>query len=154
MRYGATLALLAVTLFIGCAHQIRSGPLIDRYKAAECIPVTLGPTRHSNYDLKTGEGTAVHIFGSQLPEEKIHVKYGSTGKETIAALAGDYIYPADVGFDRSSGRLYVKAAGQSIPFGGYQAWLFEYDVNKQKQTGRVRVEPTVLPQECPANSAK
>jgi hypothetical protein len=151
MRYAASVVTLAVMAFTGCARKIRTGPLIDSYKAAECIPVSVGPTRGWNYNLQTDERTTVNISGTQLPQGKIYVKYVSTGKETIAAFAGDYIYPADVRFDRKSGRLYVKAAGLAIPWGGYQAWLFEYDINRQHRTGRARVEPSVLPPECPAN---
>ena len=110
------------------------------------------PTRAWDYTLKTHEGTAVHISGAQMPGGRIDLKYTQGGKETVAANAGDYIYPADVRFDRNSGRLYVKANGTAAS-GGSQTWLFEYDLNKQRRTGRSRVDPSVLPQECPANNS-
>jgi len=45
--------------------------------------------------------------------------------------------------------LFIKASGAPAAFGGPQTWLFEYDVGRRRQTARVQVDPTVLPQECP-----
>ena len=64
-----------------------------------------------------------------------------------------YIYPADVRFDRANERLYIKATGVPAAFGGPQTWLFEYDLKKRQQTGRARVDPSVLPQECPIDNS-
>jgi len=82
------------------------------------------------------------------------VKYLSDGKGMVAADAGDYIYPADVRFDKTYDLLYVKASGRPAAFGGPQSWLFEYDLNHRRQTHRSRVEPTSLPEECPVGDRK
>jgi hypothetical protein len=89
------------------------------------------------------------VAGAQLPGGRIDVKYTPDGQEQTAANAGDYIYPADVRFDQAAGLLYVKAKGAPAAFGGPQTWLFEYDLRQRRQTGRVMVDPSVLPQECP-----
>ena len=71
----------------------------------------------------------------------------------MAADAGDYIYPDDVRFDRISEHLYIKAAGIPAAFGGPQTWLFEYDLPRRRQTQRARVDPSVLPNDCPVNNS-
>ena len=70
----------------------------------------------------------------------------------ITADAGDYIYPADVRFDRTSEHVYVKASGRPAAFGGEQTWLFELDLQQRRQVQKVRVEPRVLPEECPVSN--
>ena len=110
------------------------------------------PTRAWDYALKTRDGVAVHISGAQMPGGRINVRHTPDGKEAVAADAGDYIYPADVRFDRTSERLYIEASGVPAAFGGHQTWLFEYDLRQRHQTGHARVDPNVLPQECPANN--
>lgn len=148
--------ILGIVVVTGCTRKVRSGRLIDQYKLADCIPPNIGPgisppTRSWNDVLRTADGNAIRVAGVQMPGGRIEVEYLSTGKEVVAANAGDYIYPADVRFDRSTSRLYVKASGSPAAFGGPQTWLFEYDLQKQHRSGRARVDPTVLPQECPAS---
>jgi hypothetical protein len=77
------------------------------------------------------------------------VKYTPDGQEQTAADAGDYIYPADVRFDQAADLLYVKAKGAPASSNEPQTWLFEYDLRRRRQTGRIPVDPGVLPQECP-----
>ena len=151
MKSGPLIALLAVTALIGCTRTIRSGALIDRYIRADCVPVTFGsgsPARTWNYPLETREANRVQVYGRAVPGGRIDVRYASDGKDAIAADAGDYIYPADVRFDRATGRLYVKASGVPAAFGGPQTWLFEYDLRQRRQTEHARVDPGVLPREC------
>jgi hypothetical protein len=154
MRRGPSIALLAVAFLASCARTIRSGTLIDQYSRAQCVPVTLGsgtPARTWDYTLETREGNSVHVSGMAVPGGRIDARYASDGKDEIVANAGDYIYPADVRFDRTSEHLYVKASGFPAVFGGFQTWLFEYDLRHRRQTGRARVDPSVLPQECPVH---
>jgi hypothetical protein len=116
-------------------------------------PGISGPTRAWDYTLKTHEGMAVHVSGAEMPSGRIDVRYLSDGKEAVAADAGDYIYPADVRFNQTRERLYIKASGMPAAFGGPQTWLFEYDLRQRHQTGHARVDPSVLPQECPVNNS-
>jgi hypothetical protein len=116
-------------------------------------PGISGPTRAWDYTLKTHEGMAVHVSGAEMPSGRIDVRYLSDRKEAVAADAGDYIYPADVRFNQTRERLYIKASGMPAAFGGPQTWLFEYDLRQRHQTGHARVDPSVLPQECPVNNS-
>jgi hypothetical protein len=154
MKLGPPITVLLSALLAGCSRPIRNGGIIDHYRAAECVPVKLGseiysPTREWDYTLKTREGESVYVSGAQVPGGQIDVRFSSDGKEAVAANAGDYIYPADVRFDRASQRLYVKASGSPAVFGGPETWLFEYDLRQRRQIGRALIDPLVLPQECP-----
>jgi hypothetical protein len=155
MRRGPLVALLAIAILVGCARTIRKGVLIDQYVRAECLPVTFGsgsPARTWNYTLETREGSTIEVPGRAVPGGRIDVRYASDGKDEIAANAGDYIYPADVRFDRPDEHLYIKASGVAV-FGKPQTWLFEYDLRQRLQTRRARVDPTVLPRECPVSNS-
>jgi hypothetical protein len=81
-----------------------------------------------------------------MPGGRIDVKFAD-GKEKVAADGGDYIYPDDVRFDRGSDRLYIKASGLAV-LDGQQTWLFEYDLDRRRQTASARVDPQVVPQKC------
>ncbi|MGH9147381.1 MAG: hypothetical protein ACRD1Q_11770 [Vicinamibacterales bacterium] len=107
------------------------------------------PSRSWDHTLKIREGIEVHVSGAQVPGGQIDVRYTPGGQEDVAADAGDYIYPSDVRFDGAGDLLYIKARGAPAAFGGPQTWLFEYDLRKRRQTGRLLVDPQVLPQECP-----
>ena len=157
MKTGATTlacaALFTVAVLVGCNRIVRSGPVVSGYEKAECVPVKFGaaihpPTRAWDYQLVTPGGVTVHISGAQMPGGRIDLRYQSDGTEVVAANAGDYIYPADVRFDGSKDRLFVKASGEPAAFGGPQTWLFEFDLARRQQMDRVRVDPTVLPPEC------
>jgi hypothetical protein len=152
IRYGALAAILAFSAHAGCTRIIRKGPLIDRYNAAECVPVVYGPgitppTRAWDTTVTTRAGVVVHVKGEDMVFGRIVVKYASDGEVKVAVNAGDYIYPEDVRLDASTGRLYVRARGIAV-LDGEQTWLFEYDLNRRRETGRNRVDEKVLPQLC------
>src|SRR5215813_13094145 len=152
IKYGAVATLVAVAFLSGCAGIIRKGPLIDRYKAAQCVPVIYGrgitpPVRAWDTTVTTRAGVVAHVKGADMVFGRIVVKYASDGKVKVAVNGGDYIYPEDVRLDADTGRLYVKAGGIAV-LDGEQTWLFEYDLNKRRQTASDRVDENVLPQEC------
>ena len=162
MTAAPSIALLAVAALVfcyqGCGRTIRSGALIDEYSRAECVPVRVAagvspPSRGWDYTLKTRAGIPIRVFGADIVGGEVEVEYLPDGKKAVAANAGDYIYPADVRFERTNDRLYIKASGQPASFGGPQTWLFEYDLVNRRQTARAKVDPTVLPQECPMSSS-
>lgn len=148
-------AILAALTLASCGPAARSGPLIDSYSHAECLPLTLElksgpPTRTWDYILQTRGAGAVHVIGKQMPGGVIAVEYAD-GKREIAANAGDYVYPADVRVDRARERLYVKADGIRINW--RETWLFEYDLERRLQTARLHVDPKVLPEDCPPTNS-
>jgi hypothetical protein len=154
-RFTRVILLIVLVMSLRCTRTVRSGKLIAEYSRAVCIPVRFGPgisppTRAWDYVLKTAGGIEVQISGAEMPGGRISVKYASDGRTEVAADAGDYIYPADVRFDPAANNLYIKASGVPAAFGRPQTWLFEYDVNHRRQSERVRVDPSVLPEECPA----
>jgi hypothetical protein len=97
-----------------------------------------------------GNGDRPHN-GRQEPGGRIDVKYEATGADEVAADAGDYIYPDDVRFNGD--RLFVKASGVPV-IGTEQTWIFEYDLRRHRQTGRLRVDPGVLTKECPLSTSE
>jgi hypothetical protein len=82
-----------------------------------------------------------------MPGGLISAEYSDKTLET-AADAHEYVYPADVRYDRGTGHLYVKADGVDALFAGRETWLFEYDLDHRRQVRRHRVDPQVLPEEC------
>jgi hypothetical protein len=88
------------------------------------------------------------VSGRQAPGGRIDLRFEPDGHQEVAADAGDYIYPSDVRFERSGSRLYVRAEGRPAVFGEQQTWLFEYDLERRRRTGRVRVVEGVLSQGC------
>jgi hypothetical protein len=149
MRSGLSFALLLVAAVAGCDRTIRTGAIIDQYTHAECIPVSNGlgsPVRTWDYTVHVGQAESIRVEGRATPGGRIQLEYEPDGKDEVAANAGDYIYPADV--RQKSGLLYIKASGVT-PLNQPQTWLFEYDLLKRRQTQRARVDPSVLPHECP-----
>jgi hypothetical protein len=97
------------------------------------------------------DGVTARVSGAQMPGGRIDVKYMPDGTDQVAANSGDYIYPADVRFDHDRELLYVKTSGTpAVSFWrGPQTWVFEYDLGARRRIARVRVDPAVLPQQCP-----
>jgi hypothetical protein len=87
-------------------------------------------------------------MGSQIPGGKISVRYVAAGRESVAANAGDYVYPSDVRANAQDDLLYVKASGLA---GGiwHETWLFEFDLHGKKLVQRRKVVDDALPAECP-----
>ena len=145
--------LLMFVCLMACTRSARRGELIERYVAASCIRPLAAPkhirppTREWEQAISTSEGGEATVSGAQSPGGRILITYKSTQEVVIAAWAGDYIYPADVRYDRSSGRLFVKADGLA---GGIhrQTWLVEFNVNSRQEVRRQRVDPEVMPPEC------
>jgi hypothetical protein len=88
------------------------------------------------------------VSGAQVPGGRINVRYLTTGRESVAANAGDYVYPSDVRLNAQNDLLYVKASGLA---GGLrqETWLFEYDLRGQRLVERRQVVNDTLPAECP-----
>lgn len=72
----------------------------------------------------------------------------TTGRESEAASAGDYVYPGDVRFNTQRNLLFVKASGLASGL-SHQTWLFEYDLVGEHPIEQRRVQDSALPPECP-----
>jgi hypothetical protein len=142
----------------GCGGPVSDAPIIRRYVAATCIPVSInrkvGPdTRRWDTMLTLHNGSTVLVSGMQMPGGRIGVRDCESCRESIAADAGDYVYPSDVRVDRQNDHLYVKASGLA---GGiqHQTWLFDYDLRGQRAVARLQVLDDALPPECPELPAR
>jgi hypothetical protein len=154
LRMRVLFLLIAALLSLpGCEGPQQSGALVDGYRAADCVPVMSAlnvqpPARAWNYTLKSRTGLDIHVSGVQTVGGRIVLKYLADGTQSVAADAGDYIYPSDVRVDHAQEKLYIKAAGTPAAFGGPQTWLFQYDLRQRHETARAEVDPWVLPSEC------
>jgi len=144
--------LFVLIALSGCARPIRTGPVIDHYARAECIPVTSIPGMAGfgrwDYRLTLQDGGMVQIRGVQAPGGRIDIQFLNDGATLVAADAGDYVYPDDVRVDSASGLLYVRANGRRAVGGKPETWLFEYDLRQRRSLGRSRVALAVLPRTC------
>jgi hypothetical protein len=131
--------------------------IIDRYKAATCIPFSAKPsitphTREWDTPLILRGGLRVIVSGADAVGGRIVVKYGYNdqinNRVEVAADAGDYVYPSDVRLNADNELLYVKASGVA---GGisHETILFEYDLRGRRLVRRQRVANDGLPTECP-----
>lgn len=144
-------ALLALCIMVSCVMPVSDSPLIARYAAAVCIQPTTDSANERSWegDLVLPTGARVIVRAAQMPGGRVEVSYPGGAAPTIAVSPGDYIYPADLRVDLSSGLLYVKARGLAAGI-SKETWLFEYDLRSQKLVDRVRVKADALPPECQA----
>jgi hypothetical protein len=136
-----------------CCGPVSHAPIIERYRAAACIPFSPNPrispgTREWDTMLRLSDGSKVIVSGAQVPGGLVAVRYPTTGRVSVAANAGDYVYPSDVRMNAQGNLLYVKASGLA---GGIwqQTWLFEYDLRAERLVTRQQVVDDALPTECP-----
>jgi hypothetical protein len=136
---------------------VTKAEVIDRYKAATCIPFSAKPsitphTREWDTPLILRGGLRVIVSGADAVGGRIVVKYGYNdqinNRVEVAADAGDYVYPSDVRLNANNELLYVKASGVA---GGisHETILFEYDLRGRRLARRQRVANDGLPAECP-----
>src|SRR5205823_13384473 len=105
------------------------------------------PTPGWDADLTTATGTRFNIRGAHMVGGRIVVRYQPDGPEVVAANAGDYVYPSDVRINDAKTVVVVKAKGLA---GGIwrETWLFDYDLDGHRELSKVRVDPSVLPDDC------
>ena len=117
-------------------------PVIDRYKAATCIPFLSNPKV-----VALSDGMRVLIRGERAPGGRIVVRYLKNDEEVVAVRPGDYIYPVDVRLDSLHDHLYVRASGLAAGI-WQQTWLFQYDLRSKRLIAKEQVVDDVLPIEC------
>jgi hypothetical protein len=146
-----------VCCMTACVPPTSDAPIITKYKAAACIPLSghpkiRPPTREWDNALSLRDGSEVIVSGAQVPGGRITVSYSATGRTFVAADPGDYVYPSDVRIDAQNDLLYIKGNGFA---GGIseQTWLFEYDLHEQRIKECRQVKNGILPAECPERSS-
>jgi len=152
------LLFVAVCTTSACAIPQHRHPVIDRYSAANCLPLLAEsrvqpPVREWDVIVRPSGGAEVSLSGSQFVGGKIVARDRRTGETHVVADAGDYVYPDDVRTGPDGVRVYVKASGLA---GGlwHETWLFEYDLASYRHLAKVRVDASVLPPECPGGPGK
>ena len=147
------ISLVLTVSTIGCRPGASHSGLIERYKAATCIPVLQDASPIHSREWKTAltltDRSQVIVAGMQSPGGRISLDYVNSGRSVVAANAGDYIYPADVRVNLGKDLLYVEASGLG---GGIwqETWLFDYDLRSQKLLRREKVTENGLPAWCQA----
>src|SRR6185295_11376318 len=84
-----TIAIAAAS----CAAAVRSGPIIEHYRAARCVEPSIAqgvspPTRGWSADLVTGNGVKLGVRGTEMVGGRIVIRYQPNGPEVVAADAG------------------------------------------------------------------
>lgn len=143
----------AIALYMAACGPVSDAPIIGRYSAAACIPFSPNPrvsphTREWNTTLTLSGGSKVVVSGARIPGGRIDVRYPATGRVSVAAKPGDYVYPNDVRMNAQNDLLYVKASGLAAGI-WQETWLFEYDLRRQQLVARQEVVEGALPAECP-----
>ena len=137
-----------------CRTAVSHSALVERYKAATCIPVSQDASPDHSGEWRTTltltDRSKVIVARMQCLGGRITVNYADSGRSVVAANAGDYIYPSDVRLDQPPHDfLYVKASGLGAGI-WQETWLFEFDLRSQKLLEREKIAEHVLPAECRA----
>jgi hypothetical protein len=137
---------------VGCNMASSHALIIDRYKAATCVPPFIMPepspdSREWNATLTLIDGSHAIVTGSQMPGGRVAVHYANSGGDVVAANAGDYVYPSDVRLNPQNDHLYIKASGLAAGI-WQETWLFEFDLRAKKLLKRQKVADEALPTEC------
>ena len=146
------LVCVAVAACASCDRPIRSGALLDGYRAAACVMPTFAkgvepPTRGWDSTIVVANDSKATIRGAQMVGGQVNARYEADGRDVVVVDPGDYIYPNDVRLNERRDRLYVKASGAA---GGIwqETWLYEYDLVERRALRKSRVHPEALPPEC------
>jgi hypothetical protein len=150
-------ALLALAVGASACKGERGSELTMAYGAAACVSpvVAVGvqpPSRQWDRPIELRDGRRVVVLGLHAPGGAIALRYPGAAQPTVAADAGDYVYPSDVRWDRERDRLYVKAQGITAA-GGERTVVFEYDLASRREVRREAVDSSRLPAECPTEQA-
>ncbi len=152
VRFRIFIFTMLLSWLVSCQSPISRDSVIDRYKAAVCLPpsktLNIQPrAREWASALTLSNGNKVIVTGAQIPGGQVQVYFVSTGESFVAIDPGDYIYPAELRINAANNILYLKASGLA---GGIQeqTWMFEYDLCRQRLIARVKVSNGLLPTDC------
>jgi hypothetical protein len=151
------LSIVAVsTAIMGCASvaPMRSGPLIDHYARAACVPSRLSERRYppnGEWDqvVQGDAGCMARVVGEVASTGVVAVEFPPNRHRHVVASFGEKSNPIDVRVDVRTCRLYVRSYGSPLFVKEVPTWLVEYDLRYRRELQAAQVEPQVLPPRCP-----
>ena len=142
-------------LTMGCASvpPMRSGPLLDRYARATCVPARRVSPGYFGLEwaqvIQGPSGCTARVVGGRASTGGVSVQYPPDTTGHVVAAFGEKSNPLDVRVDLGNCRLYVRSYGSPLFVKQVPTWLVEYDFGHRRELQAVQVEPEVLPSECP-----
>jgi hypothetical protein len=147
-----TLGLAAVTAACAAA-PMNSGPLIDRFSRAACVPAgrvkNVYPAGWLAWDYVVETRCHARIVGAQGSTGSIGVEYPPDPARHVVADFGEKSNPVEVRLDPDACRLYVKANGSPVFTNRPPMWLLEYDLLRREEVQSAKVEPGAVSTTCP-----
>jgi hypothetical protein len=149
-----SISILGVTvLAAACASApMRSGPLIDRFSRASCVPAgrvkNVYPPTFLAWDYAVQTRCRARIVGEQASTGAIAVEFPSDPARHVVGDFGEKSNPLEVRLDPSACRLYVKAAGSPLFTDRAPTWLVEYDLLRREEVQSAKVEPEAVSAAC------
>ena len=140
---------------MGCASvpPMRSGPLLDQYARATCVPARRVSPGYIGLEwaqvIQGPSGCTARVVGARSSTGGVSVEYPPDTTRYEVAAFGEKSNPLDVRVDLGSCRLYVSSYGSPLFVKETPTWLVEYDLRQRRELQAVKVEPEVLPSECP-----
>jgi hypothetical protein len=143
--------ILGLAGLIGACASVpmRSGPLIDYFSVAACVPAK-PPDRYGLLAWDHVEPRChVRIMGAQgVASSSVVVEFSSDGSRRFLMHFGEKSNPAEVRLDPGACRLYVKVNGSPILTNHPPLWLLEYDLLRREELQAAIVEPAAVPTTC------
>jgi hypothetical protein len=131
---------------------MRSGPLIDHFSRAVCVPAgrvkNVYPPIFLAWDYVVQTRCRARIVGEQGSTGYIDVEYPPDPTRRVVAAFGEKSNPVEVRLDPDACRLYVKANGSPIFTDRPPLWLLEYDLLRREEVQSAKVEPGTVPATC------
>jgi hypothetical protein len=130
---------------------MRSGPLIDHFSRAACVPAgrveNVYPPGWLAWDYVQTRCHA-RIVGAQGSTGSIAVEYPPDAARRVVAAFGEKSNPVEVRLDPDACRLYVKANGSPVFTDRPPLWLLEYDLLRREEVESAKVEPEAVSAKC------
>jgi hypothetical protein len=131
---------------------MRSGPLIDHFSRAACVPAgrveNVYPSGWLAWDYVVQTRCHARIVGAQGSTGHIAVEYPPDPARHLVADFGEKSNPVEVRLDPDACRLYVKANGSPVLTDRVALWLLEYDLLRREEVQSAKVEPEAVPATC------
>jgi hypothetical protein len=143
---------LAAAIAACASAPMRSGPLIDHFSRAACVPAgrveNVYPPGWLAWDYVVQARCRARIVGAQGSTGSIAVEFPPDPARRVVAAFGEKSNPVEVRLDPDACRLYVKANGSPLFTDRPPMWLLEYDLLRREEVQNVKVEPEAVPGTC------